>query len=213
MISFPKHTQFIKNRSPLFFKGSWVLLLFVFMNSNKVNAQEINFGDYSSLYAVTLTDLFPSEDLEFGMVFQNEGLKSKTILDAKVLSIEGVKYLDVLVDITADDYLLLDGNLACLSDPSCRIPFTLEGSYANRGANDTNQATQMTVAANIASAQFPVLYRGTNPPGPPPTPVYQGYNPALYNETAYLYIYGSLNIGMIDAGTYTADITITISYD
>ncbi len=213
MISTPSQIRHLSNSSTLFLKVCSVVLLLTLLNTSKSDAQEIDFGDYSSIYSVTITDLFPSEDLEFGMVIQNEGIVSKTILDAKVLSIEGVKYLDVLVDITADNYLLLDGNLSCLSDPSCRIPFTLEAAYANRGANDTNQATQMMVASNIASAQFPIRYRGTNPPAPPPTPVYQGYNPALYNDTAYLYIYGSLNLGLVNAGSYTANISITISYD
>jgi len=147
------------------------------------------------------------------MVISNEGLVTKNLIDAKVLSIEGVKYLDVIVDITADTYLLLDGDLGNAGNSARRIPFTLEAAYANRGANNTGQAIQMPVASNIASAQFPVRYRGTNPPGPPPTPVYKGYNPALYNETAYLYLYGSLNVGAIDAGSYSANITITVSYD
>lgn len=176
------------------------------------NAQEINFGDFSSKYAVTLSELSPA-DLEFGMVIQNEGLKSVDIQDAKVLMIEGVKYLDVIVDVTADNYLFLDSDVACNGSNTNCIPFTLEAAYANRGQNNTNQAVLMQVASNVASAQFPILARGNQPPGPPPTPVYEGYNPALFNETAYLYIYGSLNVGNVDAGSYSGTITVTVSYD
>ena len=189
------------------------LVLLVVFSLNHSYAQEIDFGSYSSSYSVTLSDLSPGSDLDFGIVIMNEGMVSKDINDAKVLSIEGVKYLDVIVDITADDYLLLNGNLACVSDPSCRLPFTLNAAYANRGLNNTSQAITMSIASNIASAQFPIKYRGNNPPGPPPTPVYSGYNPALYNETAYIYIYGALNVGSIDAGTYEGQITIMVSYD
>jgi hypothetical protein len=155
----------------------------------------------------------PGSDLEFGMVMQNEGLKNIVLLNSKQFSLEGVKYLDVIVDITAPNFLLLDGDIGCQTDPTCRLPFTLQAAYANRGNNDTNQATQMTVLSNIASAQFPILQRGNGPPGPPPTPVFEGYNPNLYLETAYLYIYGSISVGNIDAGTYTSSITIEISYD
>ncbi|MEQ8525861.1 MAG: hypothetical protein RIB15_14285 [Gracilimonas sp.] len=178
-----------------------------------LSAQEINFGDFSSKYAVSLSELNPAEDLSFGMVVQNEGLKSIDLIDSKVLIIEGVKYLDVIVDITADNYLYLDDDIACNGTNSNCIPFTIQAAYANRGNNDTNQAVLMQVASNVASAQFPIEARGNRPPGPPPTPVYEGYNPALYNETAYIYVYGSLNVGNIDAGSYSGNITITISYD
>jgi len=190
-----------------------LLFLCVLWIPSSLLSQEINFGNYSSQYSMTLTEISPGTDLEFGMVIQNEGLKNIPLLNAKQFELEGVKYLDVIVDITADNFLLLDGDLGCQTDPSCRLPFTLQAAFANRGNNDTNQATQMSVLSNIASAQFPILQRGNGPPGPPPTPVYEGYNPSLYLETAYLYIYGSVSVGNIDAGTYTADITISISYD
>ena len=176
-------------------------------------AQEIDFGDFSSKYSVSISELIPAEDLAFGMVIQNEGLKTIDLIDAKVLMIEGVKYLDVIVDVTADNYLYLDTDIACNGSNTNCIPFTLQAAYANRGNNNTTEAILMQTASNVASAQFPIEARGNRPPGPPPTPVYEGYNPALYNETAYLYIYGSLNIGNVDAGSYSGEITITVSYD
>lgn len=176
-------------------------------------AQEIDFGSYSSTYSVTLSDLTPSSDLDFGTVIQNEGVNSLTINEAKVLSIEGVRYLDVIVDVTADTYLLKDGNPSCSTNPSCRISLTLQAAYANRGQNNTSQAILMNTIGQTASAQFPVKYRGNAPPGPPPTPVYVGFNPALFNETAYVYVYGSINVGNVDVGSYEGDITITVSYD
>ena len=129
------------------------------------------------------------------------------------MTLEGVKYLDVLVDITADNYLLLNGDLGCETDPSCRIPFTLEAAYANRGNNNVNESVNITVLSNVASAQFQILQRTNGPPGPPPTPVYEGYDPSIFNETAYLYIYGSINIGNVDAGSYNSSISVTINYD
>lgn len=193
--------------------GFLLTAILLLIGYSPANSQEINFGEFSSKYAVTISELNPAEDLSFGMLIQNEGLKSIELLDSKVLMIEGVKYLDVIVDVTADNYLFLDSDVACNGTNSNCIPFTLEAAYANRGTNNTNQAVLMQVAANVASAQFPILARGNLPPGPPPTPDYEGYNPALYNETAYLYIYGSLNVGNVDAGSYSGNITITVSYD
>jgi hypothetical protein len=178
-----------------------------------VTAQEIDFGDFSSKYAVSISELNPAEDLSFGTVIQDEGLKTIDLVDAKVLIIEGVKYLDIIVDVTADNYLFLDSDISCNGSNTNCIPFTLQAAYANQGNNNTSEAVLMQVASNVATAQFPIQARGTRPPGPPPTPVYEGYNPAVFNETAYLYLYGSLNVGNVNAGSYSGDITITVSYD
>ena len=190
-----------------------VLILFISFLSTNISSQEIDFGSYSSTYSMTLTEVNPGSDLDFGTVYQNLGTSSVPLINSVGFAIEGVKYLDVIVDITADDYLLLDGNPSCLTNPSCRIPFTLQAAYANRGLNNTNQAILISTIGNTATAQFPIKYRGNAPPGPPPTPVYQGYNPASFNETAYLYIYGSISIGAVDVGTYSSNISITINYD
>ena len=183
----------------------------IFTNANII-AQEIDFGSYSSAYSVTLSEL-TATDLEFGLVIQGEGIKNIEIADSKVIELEGVKYLDVITTITADEYLLLDSNPSCATNVSCRIPFALEAGYANRGQNNVVFSVPMNVASNVASAQFPIRYRGSNPPGPPPTPVYEGYNPALYNDTAYIYIYGSITVGFVDAGSYSANISVQVSYD
>lgn len=191
----------------------FLLFLIITLFSRNSLSQEVDFGSYSSAYTVTLSELNMGEDLDFGLLIQNEGLVTLPIAESKVLTIEAVKYLDVIVDITADDYLLLNGNLSCATDPNCRIPYTLQASYANAGTNSFSQAKNITVVSNVASTQFQVLRRTSGPPQPPPTPVYEGYNPSLFLETAYIYIYGSLNVGNITAGSYTGDITLTVNYD
>ena len=134
--------------------------------------------------------------------------------DAKIFSIEGVRYLDIIVDLTADQYLLLDGNLSYSSDPTRRIALTMGAAYANLGNQSTAEAILFNVVGTTASAQFPIKYRGNVPPGPPPTPVYQGFDPSQFNETAYLYIYASINLpGGLVAGSYTGNINVSISYD
>lgn len=192
-------------------KLTFILIFLLF--SSATHGQEIDFGSYSSSYSVTLSELSPGAELDFGTLIQNDGVTSVTIDNAKVLTIEGVKYLDIIVDLTADQYLLLNGNLSCQTDPSCRIPYTMQASYANRGVMSISQVSDFLVSGTTASEQFPIKYRGNAPPGPPPTPVYQGFNPALFNETAYIYIYGSVNVGNVDAGSYTGTVNITVNYD
>lgn len=189
--------------------------LFAFLLSTSftgVKAQEIDFGTYSSVYSVTISPLSVS-DLEFGTLINSEGMVNIPLSSSKVLTVEGVRYLDVIVTVTAEQYLLLDDDLACETNPSCRLEFTLNAAYANRGVNSTSQATVMTGTQLVQNGQFQIRKRGNAPPGPPPTPVYEGYNPALFNDTAYLYIYGSVDVGDIDSGAYSSDITVMISYD
>lgn len=187
--------------------------LAVLLFHTPVSGQEIDFGSFSSTYSMTLTETNPADELDFGVLIQNEGLAEIDIFDAKVFGIEGVRYLDVIVEITADQYLLLNGDLACTTNPSCRLPFTLQAAYANRGQDNVNQALNMNVVGTVATAQFPIRNRTTAAPGPPPTPTYVGYNPALFNETAFLYLYGSVTVGAVQAGSYTGELVITVSYD
>lgn len=176
------------------------------------NAQEIDFGDYYN-YSLTVEELNPGSDLEFGTLISGSGVNNISIANSKVFTITGVKYLDVFLTVSADDALLLDGNPGCIGDNTCSIDFTLEAAYANRGSNNIGEARIITIAANSGTSQFPIKYRTSAPPSPPPTPVYEGYDPSAFNETAYIYLYGSINIGNVTSGNYTGDITITVIYD
>ncbi len=181
----------------------------VLFNAKNLQAQEeIHFGDYHN-YSATLLEL-GAGGLDFGPIITGEGQKSISLSEAKVISIKGIKYLDIIVSITADQYLKLTP--AC-SDPSCRIPFTLQAAYANKGSNTIGEARFFTVTANSAAKRFPILRREGMPPGPPPTPPHKEFNPALYMETAYIYLYGSVNVGNVNAGSYSGNITVTVIYD
>lgn len=182
-----------------------------FLTSTLTVAQEIDFGDYYD-YSLSVAEQDPG-NFEFGTIISGSGLNTYGIASSKVLTITGVKYLDVFLTITADAELLLDGNLGCENDLSCSIDYTLEAAYANRGSDDISQARIINVVANSATAQFPVKYRSGGPPAPPPTPVYNGYDPSAFNETAYLYLYGSIDVGNVDTGNYSSNINIMIIYD
>lgn len=175
-------------------------------------AQEIDFSSYNE-YTITLTNV-NLDDLVFeGPINSGSGVHSVELADAVVLEIEGVKFLDVLAQITqisGGGFLTLDG--MDTTEDNKRIPFSLEAAYANRGNDNIADAKLFTVASNNASERFPILARLSQPPGPPPTPTTANFNQAAVNETAFIYIYGSIDVGNVVAGTYRGDIQITVEY-
>lgn len=192
----------------------WSVCYLLFL-STIVSAQEINFGTYSSSYSMSVSTV-DNTSLDFGQLISGDVSDLQILLtdmEVVTLQITGVRYLDVYVAIMAPDYLIEDADPGCVTD-NCRVPFTLGAAYANRGTNNTAQAIVFGTT-NTASALFPIKYRGNAPPGPPPTPVYEGFDPSLFEEDAYLYIYGTLTAGTYDSGSYTSssDISVTISYD
>ena len=193
----------------------WTFIFIVFLNTKVLFSQEIDFSTYSSIYAVTLSDV-TGNDLDFGLIVDVPGeTASIDIQNSKILSIEGVNYMDVIVEITASRYLLLNGDGIYDNDENKRINLNLRAAYANLGQNDTRHAKNFLVSGTTASAQFPIRYKGANiPPGPPPTPVFEGYNPSLYNDTAYLYVYPTINLtGSLVSGSYSGNINIEVNYD
>lgn len=168
-------------------------------------AQEIDFGSFGA-YTVTVDPVAGFETLQFGDVVATQGETSVNLGDdpgMAVLSITGVRYLDVIVTITKPSALLpVDAGI------SDELPLTsLEAAYANHGDNDYLQAKMI----NGLQARFPILERQSRPPGPPPTPPREGETPPT--ETAYIYLWGTIDVGAIDAGEYTATIDVTVEYN
>ena len=177
-----------------------------------VRAQEINFGQYGS-YSLTVDEL-NTGDLDFGQVVAESGTNSIDINNAKIITITGAKYLDVIVEVTADNDLYLNGNTGHAGDPSKTIPLTLEAAYANpTGTPTIGDARIINVPGNTFTTRFPILERQSQPPGPPPTPPTNAFDQSKVEETAYFYLYGSINVGNVDAGPYSSQITVTVSYD
>ena len=176
-------------------------------------AQEIEFGKYGT-YTITLENVSMG-DLEFdGPIVAGGGVYQVELIDAYVLSILGVKYLDVGLQITGDGELLLDGNPENSGDPEKSISFTLKSAFANRGQNNISDAVFIPVSGvNIGSARFPILARQQQPPGPPPPPPTEAFNQSEVDETAYLYLYGEIEVGNVHAGTYIGTISITVEYE
>ncbi|MEX0685719.1 MAG: hypothetical protein WD267_11360 [Balneolales bacterium] len=142
-----------------------------------------------------------SEELDFGMVLTNSSINQIELGDSDmvIIAIEGVEYYDVIVTIDAPTILELDSENS--------IPFELSAAYANRGQNQVSDA----IYFNGTIARFPIKRRGDGPPSPPPVPGYNGYTPPT--GTAYLFLYGNITVGEIDAGHYTGNVNITVEYD
>lgn len=191
-----------------------ILLFFLSaISTQSIFAQEIDFSSYGN-YTITLENISMG-DLQFqGPILVDGGIYQVELIDGYVLGILGVKYLDVGVEISGEGELYLDGNPENSGDPQKSIPFTLKAAYANRGQNNISDAQFIPISSgNLGNARFPILSRQQQPPGPPPPPPTGEFNQALVEETAYLYLYGEINVGNVDAGLYTGNITVTVEYE
>ncbi|MDZ7715681.1 MAG: hypothetical protein U5J95_05650 [Balneolaceae bacterium] len=191
---------------------SLILSLILALSATSLSAQEIDFGQYGN-YTLTVGEL-STEDLDFGTIVSGSGIYSIGINNGKVVTITGVEYLDVIVEVTAQSELYLNGNPGNAGNPQKAIPFTLEAAYANNvGTPNVGQAKFLNVSGNALITQFPILERQNVPPGPPPPPPTNAFDQSKVEDTAYLYLYGSINVGNVDAGSYSSEITVTINYD
>ena len=180
--------------------GCWLLCGLLITTAAPLQGQAIQF----SLFVSSALDATKQQDLNFDEIFSGAGNVQINLGDAGmgVFSITGNKEMDIIVTLSAPAVLTNTG-------PSTdTIPFTLEFAYANQGADDIFDA----IVGTGGTARFPILRRaGGSPPGPPPTPENAGYTPA--DATAYIYIYGSMTVGNVDAGVYSGTVTLTVEYD
>lgn len=134
--------------------------------------------------------------LDFGTLLQNQGLSQIMLNDAgtEVISIEGEFNQNVTVTITPPTALQLDATNT--------LPYTLRASYANQGENNKGQAISFN-GSNVATFR---IKEGGAPQGGR-----RGGGPPA--GTAYLYIYGDITVGNVNAGTYSGIINIFVEYE
>ncbi len=200
----------IKNH--IYLAGCLILLSGVFQ---PVMAQRVNFGTHADGYQLTLTPLMP-DVLEFGDQNSGEGLVQIQLQDNEVvpLEIEGVAYLDVTVTLEPPDgeQLVLTGDPDYIDDENRSMPVTIKMAYYNRGQEGITEEQAKTEAVEVVgnTATFQIRRRPGGPPGPPPTPPHAGYTPP--KATAYLFIYGDLTVGNVNAGPYSGKINVHVEY-
>jgi len=183
------------------------VLLFCMAVYSGATAQ-VNFGTHAG-EGLELEVLGPGE-LQFGEVFSTEQVIEITLNDKNSenvvpVAIHGIAYLDVTVTMTAPATLVLEGNA------SQSIPFNAYMAYSNTGLPDENAAQLAAIPVTGDMITFQIKRRPGGPPGPPPTPPHSGYKPPPPG-TAYLFVYGDINVENAFAGNYKGEILIEVVY-
>lgn len=139
--------------------------------------------------------------LDFGNLMQNQGTVQIPLEDAntEIISITGFLFRRVHVTITPPPALQLNA--------SNSLPYTLRAAYANNGEENKSQAELF----NDNTASFRIY----NVSGGPPPWAGGGNGPGngignLFQQTAYVYIYGDIEVGPVQAGTYNGIINISV---
>ncbi len=177
---------------------TWMLLLVLLPGVQFSMGQTINF----SVHVASSLDATKDSDMVFPQVFAGDGLTEIGLGDGGmgVFAVSGNEELDVEVVLTAP------ANLVHINNPAQLIPLDLHFAYANRGVNDINQAK--VVSGN--SARFQLRERASGPAGAPPTPPNASHTPNIV--TAYIYLYGTMNVGAIAAGSYSGTVDLSVQY-
>ncbi|HKJ44230.1 MAG TPA: DUF4402 domain-containing protein [Balneolales bacterium] len=179
-----------------FFKKG-VVLCFAFISLiNAVYGQSIQFNGQVPLSFTVVNDI------NFGQVVTNEGLVrlNKGDNGMGVLKITGQKNMDITINIPSSVKLYDASNTNYMN-------YTIRAAYNNKGQNDYTQ----TQPFNVPSQTFRVGGRNQGPPAPPPTPAHHGYIPPT--GSAWLYLFGNLNVTNVPVGQYHGTITITVIYN
>jgi hypothetical protein len=173
-------------------------ILLMIMSVQSLSGQTINF----SVHVASSLDATKDADMAFPQVMAGDGITAIGLGDGGmvIFAISGNEELDVEVTLVAPT------NLVHVSYPAQTMPLNLTFAYANYGVNDINQAK--TATGN--TARFQMKERQSGPAGAPPTPPSSGHTPQIV--TAYLYVYGTIDVGMIASGAYSGTVDLYVQY-
>ncbi|MDG5766026.1 hypothetical protein QA596_01015 [Balneolales bacterium ANBcel1] len=133
--------------------------------------------------------------LNFGAVVPNSGIIRIELGDPNMgtYAITGPQNLMVDVVLEIPEYL------ESAEAPEFRVPLTLDVGFANRNQNNIDHLQPITGAA----ALFPIREDAPQQASPDtPVPV----------ATAYIYVYGEIDVGDIPAGVYDAEVFMAVEY-
>lgn len=113
--------------------------------------------------------------------------------DMGTYSLSGPQNLTVDMAVDLPEYLELEG------ETTYRVPMRLEVAYANRNENNIDQA--IPVQGSTARFQLREDAPSVAPDQPAPS------------ATAFIYVFGEIEVGDIPPGTYEADVHMTVEYE
>lgn len=150
----------------------------------------LTFEIESELVAEEMTSLY------FGEVVPNTGVLRIELGDPDMgtYAITGPQNLTVDINLDIPEYLELEG------EEALQVPMNLEVAYANRNENTVDHALPVTEGV----ARFPI-HAEASPQLSPDDPV--------PSATAYLYVYGEIEVGDIPTGTYEAEVFMAVEYE
>lgn len=182
-------------------KRSFSLLVFLAMTFSiqSLYGQTINF----SIHVSSSLNATKDADMTFPQVFAGDGITAIGLGDGGmgVFAISGNAELDVEVTLVAP------AQLVHTLYPAQTMALNLQFAYANRGVNDINQAT--TVSGS--TARFQLKERAGGPAGAPPTPPSATHTPEIV--TAYLYLFGTIDVQQIASGAYGGTVELYVQYN
>jgi hypothetical protein len=155
------------------------------------------------------------ETLSFGTFLKGaETVTTITLMD------EGAVCFEVTAPSQYDVTVWMDfpANLVSESDPLSTLPASFSFAYNNKAfpakscGNALTKSMAIEVPDGFSSATFPVSFRSSGQPLPPPTPDHVGYTGPT--DSFFILIYGQAGPAANDivSGLYTGDIVLNIQF-
>ncbi len=170
----------------------FVIMTLLLSVASVANAQflRLTFDIESELEAEEVSSLY------FGEVVPNAGVIRIPLGDPRMgtYAISGPQNLMVDMSIDIPDYLEMEG------EEEFRVPMTLEVAYANRNINDVSHA----IPAAGGIARFPLREDA---------PVQASPDVPAPSATAFIYVYGEIEVGDIPTGHYEAEVFLGVEYE
>ncbi|MDI6401913.1 hypothetical protein QLX67_07900 [Balneolaceae bacterium ANBcel3] len=171
--------------------AGWILSVFMLLPS-------VSHGQFIRLSFDIESELIVEElrSLYFGEVVANAGVVRIPLgdMDMGVYRISGPRNLVVTLALDLPDYLTIEDE----EGAEFQIPVSLETAYINRGENQAFEAMSMP-----PSFRFPILADAPDSPPGQPVP----------SASAYVYVFGEIDIGDIPPGNYSANVFMSVEFD
>ncbi len=181
--------------------------------SQTVFAQIVNFQTQAG-DGIAISIPVP-ETLDFGLFYKgDETINTITMMDENAVCIEVEAPLEY--DVTV--WLEFPENLVSESDPLSTVPAGFHFAYNNRVfpsktcSNAFVKSMAIEVPDGFNSATFPVTFRSSGQPLPPPTPEHDGYT--VPTDKFYILIYGEAGPAgtSIASGLYNGEIQVNVQF-